>query len=152
MKPENLNWVAAYVGFKNHFINSEEILQLYYQKRLRFIDDKFIVQLEVNKDSPAEFLSILEEITIFVCKMDRLDIAFELEKAEKFWHISFLKQIANSPHGIQEKLIQIENLWADFGYPREWETFIYYMPNKDLINKNEESVYQNFLKYLDQNI
>ena len=141
MKSDNLSWIALYVGIKNSFITPEDILKMYYERRLRTVDERFIIQLEVNRDSRTEFLSTLREIVRFIAEVDGLDITKELEKAEKVWHVILLKKIADSPLSLEEKLIRIENLWAELGYPREWEKFIYYMPNQD-IKGSKRSVYQ----------
>jgi hypothetical protein len=152
MVPTVLNWVIALIGFRNHYIKSDEILNFYYQKRLSPISDELIVDLEVNKDDESKFLKLLQKIASTFAIEKELDFESESDRSEKVWQLSFLKEIVDSPYSIEEKLKQIANQWARFGYPSEWKSFIYYLPNDNLTNKSREGVYHNALTFLSQNL
>lgn len=145
---DNLSWMIVYVGFTNTWISADEVLSIYYRNGIEPISDDLIVALEVSKDDNGHFLSILKEIASSFCESEKLDFKAEFGKAEKVWRLCFLKQIADSDDDVKVKLRQIENLWVRFGYPREWESFIYYMPTETLARKGEEYVYENFLSFL----
>ena len=76
------------------------------------------------------------------------DFDLELGKANQIWQLGLLKEIAASQHTIEEKLSDIENVWARFNYPEIWSEFIYYMPNENLKNQSKYSVYDLFTKFI----
>ncbi len=143
-----LDWVMIYVGFKNHYLDSEEVCNLSTNRDLSLIDETSFIDLEVTKRSDVEFLYILERNAVSFCEFNKSDFDSECEKSAKIWHLEFLQKIANSSGDIADKLNQIESLWARFNYPSEWENFIYYLPKDISTIKSKESVYENFLTFL----
>ena len=139
-----------YFGVKNHFIKPKEILNAYFQNLLRPISDELIVELEINIDSETKFLDTLKQIVEVSCMEEALDFNKSLTDAERVWWFSKLKWIVNSSNSVEEKLNQVESLWASFGYPDEWRTFIYYLPKEHQHQSGKESVYRDLLKFLDQ--
>jgi len=139
----DVDWVLLYIGFKNHYINSKEILKYYYNEKLPTLGSNLVVDLEIYQDSEEMFIGLLEEIAKNNCS----DFEVDKKKASKKWETIFLLEIANSKKSIKEKLVEIESLWAWFNYPMEWRSFIYYLPNENM-DKSDGAVYKKFLGYL----
>lgn len=144
------DWSILFTGYSKGFINEEEVLKLIYSQKLTPITDDQIVQLEISKESRQEFLSTLKDVTLNYCKIHGIDLVNQSERNERVWQFGYLKEIASSNKSISEKLTEIESLWARFDYPKEWDDFIYYMPNEKLVNKSKEAVYDLFLSFLDE--
>ena len=85
-------------------------------------DEKFVEQYLVNRGKKDELSGL------------------------KLWQLSCLSNIRDSDKSMSEKLIDVAESWACFGYPKEWGGFIHYMPGE--VDKYPEDMYQKFLDYI----
>ena len=143
-----INLPILFIGVNERFLNSEEVLKIFYDYQISFLNDDELVELEINKNEREEFITILERITIEYCDIKGINFEFECENASRIWQFLFLNEIASSSKNIDDKLNEIENIWARFDYPENWQQFIYYWPNENLKIKSKEAVYNLFLEFL----
>lgn len=60
--------------------------------------------------------------------------------AENAWWGVLIRDVLLSGEDTNTRLTRISVMWADFGYPAEWESFIYYMPQTDTLPHGPEEV------------
>lgn len=131
-----INWSALYVGLKNDWVSSENVVATINQNAEQMeVDENLLVELNINSDDKSMVLKVLETKSTGGEK-----------EAEKDWHLVFLTAIHESEKSINEKLEQVSIQWARFDYPEEWRPFIHYMPNEEI--SSSEEVYQKLLAFL----
>jgi len=54
------------------------------------------------------------------------------------WRYCILSEMVKHISDIEDLLIKVEGIYADFGYPEDMKHFIYYMPVDEEINQNHE--------------
>jgi hypothetical protein len=140
----NLTLEVIFVGVDKDFITPSKAVDISFKTPNVFGSD-VLLDLELSKSSKVEFCNCLLKYIL------REEISFDI-KTKKYletlqkWHLFFLLEIYNKQSSITHKLNDIENLWSFLDYPTEWESFIYYLPSRT--SNSEESLYDNFCKYL----
>ena len=125
---------VLYIGLKNNWITSKELVNIINTSRLGY-DEQLIIDLNVNEEDKNYILEKLYSSS----KIDE-NIGI------KVWQFFYLSEIERQNKTLQEKLKEIVLQWSRFGCPDEWRDFIYYLPNKK--THSEEDVYKLFLDYL----
>lgn len=139
LKKYFLDWDIAYIGVKNNWLTPNEFLTFYdFNAISKFIiNDDFISLIfsnyEINK---IEFLKLLHDYFNF--SREQEEIGYQLLQ------LIILSEIINSKKSINEKLNEISQVWPIFGYPKNWETFINYMPST-VPNSSSDTLFSNFL-------
>ncbi|MBC6949230.1 DUF2247 family protein [candidate division KSB1 bacterium] len=130
------NWLTCYVGFKKKWLDENDVMEFAFKHWRDEELQNSIVKLEITKsDSPEEFLKTLEEVVIHVYgkKISEEDPSWENQL--RLWQLGLLMDIqANPGLSIKDKNSKVAELWSDLGYPKDWEKFIYYMPQSNTIN------------------
>jgi hypothetical protein len=65
------------------------------------------------------------------------------------WRYHVLRNIVDQTQDTEELLIKIEGIYADFGYPEDMKSFIYYMPaDEEVADLNPENARRVLIKRL----
>lgn len=130
---------VLYVGLKNNWLTGKEVITIINNNSEKLnCDEKTLIHINVYDDDEATVLEFLKE-----------QAETEEHTGIITWQLAHLLAIEQSELSIHEKLNQIELQWSRFDYPEAWRNFIYYMPNNEKI-KTEESLYQTFLTFLNE--
>ena len=55
------------------------------------------------------------------------------------WRYCIISEIIKDVSDVQELLIEIEGIYADFGYPEDMRSLIYYIPSDEVNNEGHEA-------------
>lgn len=145
------SWKTIYTALLHDFIEVSEVEKYAFKviESINYEDNEFINDLVWGGKEKEEIVNnMLEEklVTNVICFEE-----FELSKI-KYTILFYLK---NRYEGSNEELLRsIELVYADFGYPNDMSTFIYYMPTNDKIASTKEereiNMISKFNKYLIQ--
>jgi hypothetical protein len=136
-----LNLKLLLEGLKRNFLSIPEILRELenYVPELLTVDEYSELYIDAEY-SESKFLQTLESYS----NRERLNN----ESINRMWAFNFLKRIYNSKRPTEDKLIEISKIWALFGYPKQWSSFIHYMPIQEEIPEGKKEVYQRFESFL----
>lgn len=143
-----LSWRSIYWGIEKNILSPKNAI-LYAGKIIELnpeIDTPEIISLLISESTEKDvILSLIEDI---------ISNTPELENNEesnmrliRYIVLSELKEKIQAPDSL---LSEIENIYADFDYPTDMESFIAYMPASDSYNTSEHSEEEN-IQHLIQN-
>ncbi|WP_339191771.1 DUF2247 family protein [Bacillus sp. FSL K6-1003] len=127
------DWKTLYVGLKLDLINYGDVTNyaVDFLTRHPETNDQNIIQLawgDQDFDYESLLLSILKESNIDGLNLDA--DALQVEKRKwRFGMLVFLKK--KHQKDSEELLNQIAEVYADFNYPEDMDSFINYLPSKD---------------------
>ncbi|HEX4068699.1 MAG TPA: DUF2247 family protein [Candidatus Babeliales bacterium] len=125
------SWNTLRVGKKYNLIDNTQIADYAaeYLSDHPHETNQYIAEL-VSCDETKSINDILEKVAdIFDGKIDCDDAKWELEKRKlRFCILTYLKQHTSDERELLDKIAQV---YDDFGFPKDMENFIYYMPAKD---------------------
>lgn len=125
---------VLFVGLKKGWLDTKEVQTMIveYSKQLN-CSEKTMIEININDDK-----NIVLEIL-------RKEFKIEESSGEMGWQLAYLTYVEKSETSMNEKIYEIENLWANFDYPESWGSFIW-----DRNNYTTEKLYKNFLIFLDE--
>ena len=129
---------SLYIGLKNYWLTSKEVTNYVNSNSSALnLDEKDVLEININDDDRAIVLEILS---------NRAEISEDI--GLQAWQLANLLAIEESDLNVSQKLIEVESIWATFGYPDSWKDFIYYMPNEKV--NTQEGLYDIFLKFISE--
>jgi hypothetical protein len=140
----NLTLEIIFVGVDREFITPTTAINIIFEKPYK-LSENILVDLDLSKSTKIEFCECLLKCIRDYDNTFAINSIKYLENLQK-WQLFFLIDIYQSQKDIGNKLIDIENLWAFFDYPNQWESFIYYLPN--LLTSSPEETYEVFCNYI----
>lgn len=141
----NLTWHDINFAIKNHFLMPKAAIE------------HAIVELEKKEDtcsSLIELASLGNEDSIHpyiddLVSREKLPNNIEIDK----WLYLLLSWVFDNKNQLKDPLTIVEQLYADFNYPKQISSFVRYMPSNepDLGNKelNEDKLYNEWKRYLE---
>ena len=139
-----LNWPLSYIGLINKWISPNEIVDAAFKGQFSIpVDEETLVDFEINKDNFESFKRLVQ------VNFEKLGKEDGLNWAKDVWQLAFLLEVKKSNKNLDEKFVDIIELWEMFGYRSEWESFINILPAKEGEPTGTQSVYSNFLSYID---
>ncbi|NUE67741.1 DUF2247 family protein [Snodgrassella sp. ESL0253] len=142
----SLNWQDVLWGYEHHFLEWQEVVN--------YANDK--VTNESNYDESIIELSMINETTIFnieslLKKIVKVDHCYSTEK----WLYIILLDLFNKQKELDDPLGRVEEIYENFDYPEEIESFVRYMPvsddydpSKHTNDENINRLYSNWENYL----
>jgi hypothetical protein len=140
LKENNIpySWNTMRVGKKYNLIDNAQVAEY----AVEYLSDHpqetnpFIVELACC-DKTMSTDDVLDKVAdTFDSKIDCDDSTWELEKRKlRFYVLTYLKQHISDERELLDKIALV---YDDFGFPKDMEDFIYYMPAKN-INSLEHS-------------
>ena len=140
----NLTLEIIFVGVNREFITPITATNIIFEKPYK-LSENILVDLDLSKSTKIGFCDCLLKYIRDYDNTFSINSIKYLENLQK-WQFFFLIDVYQSQKEISEKLLDIENLWAFFDYPNQWEGFIYYLPN--LLTSSPEGVYEVFCNYM----
>lgn len=144
------SWDTIYVGRELKLLTGKEI-EKYVTEYLMLhpeCNNQYVIELATETED-----SMIKPLLIKVFEYLGLPI---IEKDSKRWNIEWikwryciLKFMQRNIKNINELLEAISFIYADFGYPEDMGSFIYYMPAEG-INDNKEQLLTKLNHFLEQ--
>ncbi len=136
-----LSWHSIYWGIEKDILSPESAI-LYAEKIIELnqeIDDPEIIALLISESTGKDvILSLIEDI---------ISNAPQLKNSEetdlRLLRYLLLSELKENAQDSKRLLSEIENIYADFDYPTDMESFIAYMPASDSYNTSEHSEEEN---------
>lgn len=124
-----INWSCIYWGIKEQLIRPENAV-MYANKVVEEnpdIDTPEIIELLIiDEANNGNVLPLIEKMF-----SDKKALYDKKANSIRTLRFIFLFEIQKNITDNQELLDEIENIYADFNYPSDMESFIYYMPIQD---------------------
>lgn len=138
------SWNTLYVGISSNLIECSELTN--YALKLmsddNYKDNDFINELSWGIENKLKE-EVLTEMRLS-CNLDNMiaeSEEWELEK-QKLRYV-LLDNLRHVTKDNEEILDKVEEVYADFGYPQDMESFIAYMPVKDNYDSSKHSREEN---------
>ena len=142
-----LNWDSIYVGIKEDILTADSAV-LYaseFVEKCSHIDSPGAIQIliedNINKDS---ILPLICEIA----DMHKASIK-QINDAKRVLRYAFLLTLKNESANRLKLLEGAEEIYATFGYPKDMENFIPYMPANDNYDPSTHSTDENVQHLID---
>lgn len=125
----NFCWYSVKVGWDLQYLTSEEVsnFAIYYLEQHPNIVNKYISEIifGIKNDEMETYLSdVLESL-----RLERIEKNSSIWNKEwRKWRYCIMKNIVQNSKNDAELLERIEEVYADFGYPEDMASFIYYVP------------------------
>lgn len=144
----SLSWAEILWGYDHHFISWMDIVEV-AKNRLQLNSTEWEFELaSLSKESVFRVGELIQKI-----------VDCELEKSNKDlgerWLFLILAWVFQNRDSINDPLGVVENIYADFDYPSEIESFVRYMPassdydpSQHSSQDNELRLFKNWEKYL----
>lgn len=142
-----LNWDSIYVGIKEDILTADSAV-LYASEFIEeypHIDSPETIQIliedNINKDT----------ILPLICKIADIHKAStkKLNDAKRVLRYAFLLTLKNESANNHKLLEGAEEIYAVFGYPKDMENFISYMPANDNYDPSTHSTDENMQHLID---
>lgn len=145
------DWKTLYVGLKLNLIKPSDITNYAVQILSNYpeTDNPNIIQLawgDDNLDFESFLVNILEELHINDLDLDA-DM-WELEKRKwRFGVLAYLEMMHQDD--LEELLNLVAEVYADFNYPKDMDSFINYLPPQDGFDPSKYSKEENIVRLYD---
>lgn len=144
-----LSWRDALWGYEHHMIGWSGIVDLANHRLCSSSDFREIELSCLRKSNTYQIGELLRELAA----SEPLNSG---SMSEKKWLFLTLAWIFDNRTRTNDPLGEVENIYADFDYPREVENFVRYMPvidgydsSQHSSEENENRLFANWEKYLD---
>ena len=135
-----LNWDLVDYGLRKGWLSPEQVADAAFNKFFsERIAEELIVQLEIKKEDREEFTDFIHALS----SSDNSDIVIDI------WELVFLLEIIKTGRTREEKLQNVEVLWADFNYPEKWAPFIYYLPSNNEV-EGTDYLFESLVNYINE--
>lgn len=145
------DWKTLYMGLKLDLVKYSDIVNYAVEYLIKYpeVRDESIIQLAWSGediDYDDLLTGILKESNVDILDLDADDWQFERTKW-RFAVLAYLK--ANYQDDFKALLNTITEVYADFGYPEDMDSFINYMkPKRDEINPPQYSKEDNIIRLI----
>jgi hypothetical protein len=96
--------------------------------------DEVVVEVSLAMDEGREAVQAVLDAFLAGRSQDRGGLL------QKVWWGLLITDLLISDEDTNTVLTRVAGLWADIGYPPEWESFINYLPQPDLLPKSPQAV------------
>ncbi|PXZ01426.1 DUF2247 family protein [Gilliamella apicola] len=129
-----LNWHDLLWGYEHHFLGWKDVVNYANKKIIE----------ESNYDESVIELSMIDKTTTF--KIEKL--LKNIVKEERFYHTDkwlyiILLDLFNKRDELDDPLGKVEEIYENFDYPEEIESFVRYMPNTDDYDPSKHTYEEN---------
>ncbi len=151
LKKNNIdyNWCTLYVGIKLNYFNFSILTDYAIEiiKEFTNIEDLFLKLIDdINEDEKDEVLSKINDHYCHIIS----------DKDEKWiiqsrkLRLAFLKYLTENLKDTDNLLNAIAVLYENLDYPKDMESFIYYMPPKDTVfyENPKDGLIENLLNFI----
>lgn len=136
-----LSWHSIYLGIEKDILSPESAIS-YAEKIIELnpeIDAPEIIALLISENAEKDvILSLIKAIISNTPKLKNSE-----ESDIRLLRYILLSELKENAQDSQSLLAEIENIYADFDYPTDMESFIAYMPPSDSYNTSEHSEEEN---------
>lgn len=116
-----LCWSTIYVGFKNDWLKQKDVIDYAVNLLIEGNDDKVVVLI-----AGGEALNDMELLNFILPKIENKDDTTAIDK----WRLANLLCIVESENNDQEKLDQLQEVYAKFEYPEDMKSCSIYSQNE----------------------
>lgn len=142
------NWKTLYVGVVLNMVQCTE-LTAYARKIMActtYNDNEFVGELAWGVDNSLKdeiLIKMLLEFNLDTLTPESLCWKEEIEKLI----YTLLNYLRNTIKDDEELLCNVEEVYSDFGYPKNMDTFVRYMPVENNCNVDKNTIEYNY-KYM----
>jgi hypothetical protein len=123
------SWVTIQIGWNLGLLSVEEVhtFAFDFSENNPDLINKYISEIIFSTDR-REVDSILEKIVSSLgLEIPTMHSSLWSRERHK-WRYGMLKDLVDKTQNAEELLTKVEGVYADFGYPEDMKSFIYYMP------------------------
>lgn len=139
------DWKTLYVGIKLNLVDYND-LTTYANKIMNddtYVDNEFINELTWGIDESLKNEIVVKmplEFNFEMLTPESTNWTLEIEKLR----YTILNYLRTTTETVNELLSKIEEVYSDFNYPHDMDTFIRYMPLKNTSNLSENTIENNY--------
>jgi hypothetical protein len=137
------NWNDLFFAFKNNWVDAyvvENFATSYLVENMNCYD-KRIIELASAKLDKLDYLIIQQYLSELVNEYDE-------KVTSKRWLFVVLSVLFFKNIDPYNKLLEVQEIYADFNYPDEIKSFVLYMPTNDGYNPKEHTQNENIARLL----
>jgi hypothetical protein len=154
------SWGELYLGCKTQWIMPHDVLGFCKGGKIKPAKETDYASLYLALDD--SLFQFYEQLKTMVLKTNDVPIVKnEDELSEsvydyipseyfKIWELEFLLKIKDAPLDDAKKLDEIAYLFDTMGYPETWKPFLYYQQQENGLLLPNDSLYQNFINYIEE--